>query len=58
VNQSPDDSIAAPGASNPRPFGYESYALTGCAIRHRVELIDNGVSVMYSHSKRMERGEA
>jgi len=32
VNQSPHDSIAAHGASNPRPFGYESYALTNCAI--------------------------
>jgi len=30
--QSPHDSIAAHGASNPRPFGYESYALTNCAI--------------------------
>ena len=28
VNQSPHDSIAPPWASNPRRFGYESYALT------------------------------
>jgi len=33
VNQLPHDSIAANGASNIRPFGYESYALTNCAIR-------------------------
>jgi len=32
VNQSPHDSIAAHGAPNPRPFGYESYALTNCAM--------------------------
>jgi len=32
VHQSLHDSIGAHGASNPRPFGYESYALTNCAI--------------------------
>jgi len=32
VNQSPQDGIAAHGASNPWPFGYESYSLTNCAI--------------------------
>jgi len=35
VNQSPHDSIAAHGASNPRPFGYDSYALSNCAITAR-----------------------
>ena len=35
VNQSPYDNIAAPGDSNPRPFSYESYALTNCAITAR-----------------------
>ena len=35
VNKSPHDGIAAPGTSNPRPFGYESYALTNCAITAR-----------------------
>ena len=42
--------IAAPGASNPRPFGYESYALTNCAATARaihddfafVVFVDNG----------------
>ena len=32
MNQSPHDSIAAYGGSYPRPFDYESYALTNCAI--------------------------
>ena len=32
MSQLPRDGIAASGASNPRPFGYESYALTNCAI--------------------------
>jgi len=32
VNQSPHDSIAAPGASNLQIFCNESYALTNCAI--------------------------
>ena len=31
----PVDNIAAPGVSNPRLFGYESYALTNCAITVR-----------------------
>ena len=35
VNQSPHNAIAAHGASTPRPFGYESYALTNCAITAR-----------------------
>ena len=36
VNQSPHNSIAAHGALNLRPFGYESYALTKCAITARL----------------------
>jgi len=32
VNQSPHDSIAAHIVSNPWRFGYQSYALTNCAI--------------------------
>ena len=32
VNQSPHNSIAAHRVSNPWPFGYESYAITYCAI--------------------------
>jgi hypothetical protein len=35
VNQLPHDSIAAPGASNPWPFGNESYALTNSVITAR-----------------------
>ena len=35
MNQSPHDNIAAHGASNPWPFGCESYALTNCAIAAR-----------------------
>ena len=37
VNQSPHDNIASPGDSNLRPFGYESYALTNCAIMARAD---------------------
>jgi len=37
VNRSPHDRIAAHGASNPLPFGYEFYALTNCAITTRLE---------------------
>ena len=40
VNQSPHDNIAAPGDSNPRPFGYESYAPTNCTITARYQLPD------------------
>ena len=36
VNQSQHDGIAAHRASNPRPFGYESYALTNCVITARL----------------------
>jgi len=36
VNQSSHDNIAALEDSNPRPFGYESYALINCAITTRV----------------------
>ena len=35
VNPSPHDGIPAHRASNPRPFGYESYALTNSAITAR-----------------------
>ena len=35
VNQSPSDGIAVCGDWNPRPFGYEFYALTNCAITAR-----------------------
>ncbi|KAK2168904.1 hypothetical protein LSH36_13g07017 [Paralvinella palmiformis] len=42
VNQSPHDNIAAPGDSNQRPFGYESYTLTalsrlGLSARERMQ---------------------
>ncbi|KAK2159884.1 hypothetical protein LSH36_144g05035 [Paralvinella palmiformis] len=36
VNQSPHDGTVARRASNPRPFGYEFYALTNCAITARL----------------------
>ena len=36
---SPHDSIVAPEASNPQPFGYESYALTNYAITVRRYLV-------------------
>jgi len=36
VNQTPHDSIAAHGGSNPPPFGYEPYDLNNCAIRARI----------------------
>ena len=35
-----DGSTAAPGTSNPRPFGYESYVLTNCVITARLIDID------------------
>ena len=35
VNQSSHDNIAAPKASNPQPYLYESYSLTNCAITAR-----------------------
>jgi len=55
VNQSPHDNIAAPGASNPRPFGYESYVLTNCAITSNEDQRLTIDKLYLNHHKKINR---